>query len=120
VVRATFADGSNVPRIPPVRLGGGVYWRDANWLARVNLLHAFAQKDVSAAETTTPGYNNLRAELSYTWKKAQPAVNEPSEVSLGIVGTNLLNDDIRNAASYSKDQVLMPGASLRVFARLKY
>ena len=25
VVRATFADGSNVPRIPPVRLGGGVY-----------------------------------------------------------------------------------------------
>ena len=21
-------DGSNVPRIPPVRLGGGVYWRD--------------------------------------------------------------------------------------------
>lgn len=120
MVRATFTDGSNVPRIPPVRLGGGFYWRDANWLAKVNLLHAWAQNDVSAAETATPGYNNLRAELSYTWKKAQPAVNEPSEVSLGIVGTNLLNDDIRNAASYSKDQVLMPGASLRLFARLKY
>jgi iron complex outermembrane receptor protein len=120
IVRATFADGSNVPRIPPVRLGGGVYWRDANWLAKVNLLHGFAQNDVSAAETATPGYNNLRAELSYSWKKAQPAFNEPSEVALGIVGTNLLNDDIRNAASYSKDQVLMPGASLRLFARLKY
>ena len=25
VVRATFTDGSNVPRIPPVRIGGGVY-----------------------------------------------------------------------------------------------
>jgi iron complex outermembrane receptor protein len=120
VVRATFADGSNVPRIPPVRLGGGVYWRDANWLAKVNLLHAWAQNDVAASETATPGYNNLRAELSYTWKKAQPAFNAPSEVSLGIVGTNLLNDGIRNAASYSKDQVPMPGASLRVFARLKY
>ena len=41
-------------------------------------------------------------------------------MALGIVGTNLLNDDIRNSASYSKDQVLMPGASLRVFARVKY
>ncbi|MBR7513829.1 hypothetical protein KC219_27085, partial [Mycobacterium tuberculosis] len=42
IVRATFTDGSNVPRIPPQRLGGGAYWRDANWLAKVNLLHAFA------------------------------------------------------------------------------
>ena len=25
IVRATFIDGTNVPRIPPQRLGGGVY-----------------------------------------------------------------------------------------------
>jgi len=37
VVRATFSDGTNVPRIPPVRIGGGFFWRDANWLARINL-----------------------------------------------------------------------------------
>ena len=47
VVRATFTDGTNVPRIPPLRLGGGVFWRDDNWLMRVNLLHAFAQNDVA-------------------------------------------------------------------------
>ena len=34
IVRATFEDGTNVPRIPPQRLGGGVFYRDANWLAR--------------------------------------------------------------------------------------
>ena len=28
IVRATFTDGTNVPRIPPQRLGGGVFWRD--------------------------------------------------------------------------------------------
>lgn len=120
-VRATFTDGSNVPRTPPMRFGGGVYWRDANWFARVNLLHAMAQNDIAAAgETATPGYNNLRAELSYNWKAMRPAANAPSEMAVGIVGTNLLNDDIRNSASYSKDQVLMPGASVRVFARVKY
>ena len=40
-VRAQFEDGENVPRIPPHRLGGGVYYHDANWLARVGTLHAF-------------------------------------------------------------------------------
>ena len=121
VVRATFSDGSNVPRIPPVRLGGGVYWRDANWFARVKLLHAFAQNNVAAiAETTTSGYNDLRAEVSYTFKPEKPRADQLSELTVGVNGSNLLNRDIRNSVSYSKDDVLMPGASVRVFARLKY
>jgi iron complex outermembrane receptor protein len=121
VVRATFSDGSNVPRIPPVRLGGGAYWRDANWLARVRLIHAFAQNDISATgETTTPGYDDLRAELSYNWKAAKPRFDQLSEFTVGVSGVNLLNRDIRNSVSYSKDQVLMPGASVRLFASVKY
>jgi iron complex outermembrane receptor protein len=121
VVRATFADGSNVPRIPPVRLGGGVYWRDANWFARVKLLHAFAQNDVAAvAETTTSGYDDLRAEVSYTWKNMAPRADQLSEVTVGLSGANLLDRNIRNHASYSKDEVLMPGASVRLFATVKY
>lgn len=121
VVRATFSDGSNVPRIPPARMGGGVFWRNANWFARVKLLHAFAQNDVAAiAETATPGYDDLRAEASYTWKAEKPRRDELSEMTLGISGSNLLNIDIRNSASYSKGEVLMPGASVRLFARVKY
>ncbi len=121
VVRATFSDGTNVPRIPPMRIGGGVFWRDANWLARVRVLHAYVQNKIAAtAETATPGYDDLRAELSYKWKQANPRAGELSEMSAGIVGSNLLNRDIRNSVSYSKDQVLMPGASLRLFATLKY
>jgi len=121
VVRATFADGSNVPRIPSVRLGGGVFWRDASWLARVRLLHAFAQNDIAPiGETATPGYNDLRAELSYKWKPAKPGANDLSEVSFGIAGSNLLNEAMRNHVSYTKDEVLMPGASVRLFTTVKY
>lgn len=120
VVRATFTDGTNVPRIPPVRIGGGLFYRDANWLARVNLLHAFDQNDIAPiGETPTAGYNRLRAELSYT----QQIKNDPfglKEITVGIVGDNLLNDDIRNSVSYSKDEVLMPGASVRVFTAAKF
>ena len=120
IVRATFADGSNVPRIPPQRLGGGVYFRSAEWLARVSLLHAFAQNDVApVGETPTGGYNLLKVELSHT----EQLKNHPSGIkqyTVGIVGNNLLNEDIRNHVSYTKDQVLLPGAGVRAFASVKY
>jgi len=120
VVRATFADGSNVPRIPPLRAGGGLFWRDANWLTRINLLHAFAQNDVAPiAETTTPGYNLLKAEVSYN-TKLDPTRFGAREITLGLIGNNLLNENIRNAVSYSKDNVLMPGIGVRAFANLKF
>ncbi len=120
VVRATFTDGSNVPRIPPVRAGAGVFWRDANWLARINYLHAFAQNDVAViGETPTAGYNLLKAEISYktrldsSWFGAR-------EMTVGLVGNNLLNENIRNSASYNKDEVLLPGIGVRAFANLKF
>jgi iron complex outermembrane receptor protein len=120
VVRATFTDGTNVPRIPPVRVGGGLFYRDANWLMRVNLLHAFAQHDIAIiGETPTAGYNLLKAEVSYT-KKLKPAEFLAKEITVGIVGNNLLNDDIRNSVSYTKDQVLLPGRGVRAFANLKF
>jgi len=120
IVRATFGDGTNVPRIPPQRLGGGVYFHSAEWVARVNLLHAFAQNDIAIiGETPTAGYNLLNAEISRT----QVLKNDPlgiKQVTVGLVGNNLLNADIRNSVSYTKDEVLMPGLGVRLFANVKY
>ena len=120
VVRATFDDGTNVPRIPPMRVGGGVFYRDSNWLARVNLLHAFPQNDIAPNETPTAGYNLLRAEVSYSHKVRNPRLGEPREFIVGLRGDNLLNETIRNSVSYTKDQVLMPGAGVRAFANVKW
>jgi iron complex outermembrane receptor protein len=120
VVRATFTDGTNVPRIPPVRVGGGVYWRDSNWFMRVNLLHAFAQNDIAViGETPTAGYNLLKAEITYK-TKLDPSWFGAREMTVGLVGNNLLNENIRNSVSYTKDEVLMPGIGVRAFANLKF
>ncbi|MBR1161514.1 TonB-dependent receptor [Bradyrhizobium elkanii] len=120
VVRATFTDGSNVPRIPPVRLGGGFYWRDSNWLTRINLVHAFAQNDIAViGETPTAGYNLLNAEITYNTKLNSSWIGA-REMTLGLVGNNLLNQNIRNSVSYTKDEVLMPGLGVRAFANLKF
>lgn len=120
IVRATFEDGTNVPRIPPQRLGGGLFYRDANWLMRVNLLHAFAQNDIAViGETPTAGYNLLKAELTYK-TKLDPSWIGAREMTVGLVGNNLLNENIRNHVSYTKDEVLMPGIGVRAFANLKF
>ena len=120
IVRATFEDGTNVPRIPPQRLGGGLFYRDANWLMRVNLLHAFAQNDIAVVgETATAGYNLLKAEVSYK-TKLDASWFGAREMTVGLVGNNLLNENIRNHVSYTKDEVLMPGIGMRAFANLKF
>ncbi len=116
-VRASFANSENVPRIPPHRLGGAVYWRDANWLAKVGVLHAFRQDDIGLGETPTNGYTLLNAELSYTQRL--PGNTYVPELTIGLKGSNLLDDDVRNHVSFRKDEVLLPGANVRLFGRIK-
>ncbi|TCT05675.1 TonB-dependent receptor [Aquabacter spiritensis] len=118
-VHATFSDGSYVPRMPPHRLGGGLYWGDGAFAARVNLLHAFAQDDVAAFENTTPGYNLLNAELSYSRAVGTLGLN-PVVLTVGLTGTNLLDADIRNSASFKSEEVLLPGRNLRGFAKVTF
>jgi iron complex outermembrane receptor protein len=118
LVRATFSGGENVPRIPPHRLGGGLSYRDSNWLFRVGLLHAFRQNDIGLEETATNGYTLLNAELSYTHRFANAGAIVP-EMRIGIRGDNLLDDDVRNHVSFKKDEVLQPGASVRLFGSIK-
>jgi len=118
-VRDKFDDGTNVPRIPPYRLGGGVYLRADGWFARVNLLHAFDHLATAEFETPTPGWDDLRAEVSYT-KAVDPAVYGASEITLGLQGRNLLNDDIRNSTSFKKDEILLPGRNVRLFLTARF
>jgi iron complex outermembrane receptor protein len=118
-VDARFTDGSFVPRIPPHRLGGGAYLKSMEWFARVGILHAFAQNNLALNETPTAGYNLLKAELTYTLKVA-PNLFNVKEARFGVVGTNLLDDEVRNHVSFRKDEVLLPGRSVRFFASAKF
>ena len=118
-VRAKLDNGTNVPRIPPYRLGGGVYVRANGWFARVNLLHAFDHLATGVFETPTPGWNDLRAEVSYT-QPLDPTIYGAAEVTVGLQGRNLLNDDIRNSASFKKDEILLPGRNVRLFLTARF
>lgn len=120
-VNASFEGGGNVPRIPPHRLGGGLYYRDANWFARAGVLHAFDQDRFSVEfdEIATPGYTLVSAELSYT-SRFSGLGGLPQEMTIGLKGENLADDEVLNSASFKRrEDVLQPGASVRLFGSIK-
>jgi iron complex outermembrane receptor protein len=118
-VRATFADGTNVPRIPPMRAGAGVYWRNDDWYTRLGYLHAFTQNDFDAFDTPTAGYDLLKFQLEHRqlWRDSPWG---PVELTTGLIGDNLLNADIRNSVQFHKDEILQPGRTFKFFMNVKY
>jgi len=122
-VNAKFVGDGYVPRIPPHRLGAGIYYRDANWLARVFALHAFDQNRVAgddAKDTPTEGYTLLNADLSYTFALERETGRIATSMTIGLRGENLLDEDVRNHVSFKKDEVLQPGRTIRLYGVVRY
>ena len=117
-VRARFTKGpnSNVPRIVPIRWGGGLYWASDSLLARVAFLRTEPQKDTAAFETSTKGFTFLNASLVYR----RSFLDERIPVEFSIVGRNLNDVRGRNHVSFNKDDVLLPGRSVRFGLRVDF
>jgi iron complex outermembrane receptor protein len=108
-VRGELDNGGKVPRMPPMRYGAGfAYERDALTF-EANVLRASKQDDLATFETMTKGYTLVDAAIG--WRL--PLSNTNSDVTLRLSGHNLLDEDIRNHVSFKKDDVLLPGRSLR-------
>ena len=110
--RATFDDGSNVPRIPPYRIGGGLDWQSDPCDANFNLMWGGRQDKPGAFDTPTPGYVSLDAALAW-----RPFASDRN-IEFALVGQNLTNDIQRNASAFNKDEVVMPGRNVRFVIKL--
>ena len=117
IVKAEFDEGGNVPRITPMRYGAGVFFENEEIFARLSALRVAEQDDTAVNETQTDGYTDLRAELTYA---PQFGNLEKGAFEVGLIGRNLLDEDQRNHISFKKDDVLLPGASARLFVRFKF
>jgi iron complex outermembrane receptor protein len=110
--RATLDDGSNVPRIPPYRVGGGVSWKGTKLDTGIDLQYFGRQDKFGAFDTSTPSYVNLNAQIAWRPFDARPGIE------FAVVGQNLTDDVQRNAAALNKDVVVMPGRNVRFVARV--
>ena len=115
-VRAQFTDGignANVPRIPPMRWGGGLFYRHERADARFGFLRHQAQWDPAANELATRSFTMLDLSLLYRL----PYLEDRVAMQLTFTARNLLDEVARNAVSFTKDEVLLPGRSYRVGVR---
>lgn len=114
-VRAEFADGENVPRMPPSRIGLGLDWDRARWAGNLTWIHASSQTKIAEFETSTPAYDLLNAELSYLLPIAGRF-----EWEVYAKGHNLLDEDIRNSTSFLKEQAPQIGRNYVVGLRTRF
>ncbi|PKQ01664.1 MAG: hypothetical protein CVT73_22265 [Alphaproteobacteria bacterium HGW-Alphaproteobacteria-12] len=117
MVRAELDGGGNVPRIPPMRVGSGVFYEDDNVAATFGFLHAFEQDRIAANETETGGYTNLKGEVRVRLAGAIPG---KGGLEIALAGENLLNEEMRNHVSFKKDKVLQPGRNVRLVLTMRF
>jgi len=111
-VRARFNDDSNVPRIPPRRVGLGLEWDRESWAADLNWVHASSHNRIADYETPTPGYDLLNADVTYLLP-----TKGRTEWEAFLKGHNLLDEDIRNSTSFLKDQAPQIGRNFTLGVR---
>ena len=119
IVRATFTDGTNVPRIPPQRSAAACSGAMPNWFARVGLLHAFAQNDIAderdADRRLQPAQGGGQLHPD-----AEERTDRPHRVhARAWSATTCSTTTSATHVSFTKDEVLMPGRTVRAFASVE-
>ncbi len=122
-LRADYVDardktnGGYVPRISPLKLGTGLKYEFDRFGARLDVLHAFRQDRVATnynyegnKELITDGYTNVSMMATYKL---------PTQYNLEAFtrANNLLDEEIREHASFLKDIAPMGGRSLMIGLR---
>lgn len=111
--RATIVGGGPVPRIPALRLLGGVEAESPLVDGRLELEWVDGQGRVAAFETPTKGYTMVNASLNLRPFGAESAV------SFALSANNIFDVEARRHASVLKDYAPLPGRDLRVTMKWK-
>lgn len=103
--------GQPLPRISPARIGVGAEYGWNRFTARVDLLHASAQRRVSANELPTDAYTLVNLLFGYNFAFEKAALNAFLKVN------NLFDKEARSHASFLKDIAPLGGRAALVGLR---
>lgn len=114
LVKAEFASGENVPRIPPSKVGAELRFSGADWTGHVHVTRHGEQDDPGRLELATQGYTLLSAYADY-----HVGVGSDSELKLFIRGDNLLDEEVRTHSSMLKNFAPEPGRAISLGLRFE-
>ena len=113
-VRATIKGVGPAPRIPPLRLLGGVEAQSERLQGRIEVEWTAAQERLATFETRTDGFTMVNASLTF-----QPFASRRN-TSITLSANNIFDVDARRHASFLKDVAPLAGRDLRISARLSF
>lgn len=110
-VRAKVVGSGPAPRIPALRLLGGLEARSDRLTGRIEAEWVDSQKRVSAFETPTDGYTMVNASIAF-----HPFADN-RDTTLILSANNIFDVNARRHASFLKDYAPLAGRDLRISAR---
>jgi iron complex outermembrane receptor protein len=115
VVAENRDNNDSLPRIPPFRLGGKAELDYGNLNAGVLLRRNYNQNDTAPNESSTDGFTELEADLSYSYDLGNGML-----VTAFARANNLLDEEIRHHTSFIKDKAPRPGRNFILGARVEF
>lgn len=103
-----------LPRLSPGRLGVALDGSDLGWDWRADFTYHLGQHAVAPAETPTAGYAVAGLSFSHAFKV------EGGEGAFGLKFTNLFNSLGRDASSFLKDTLPMPGRGVEASIKVTF
>ncbi len=113
-VHATIENVGPVPRIPPMRVQGGLALNGSKVDLRGEVEWSSNQTRITAFETQTDSFTLVNAEMNYRpWGDERP-------LSFALSANNIFDVDARRHASILKDFAPLGGRDIRVTARASF
>ena len=114
MTRARIKGGQYVPRIPPLRVLGGIEAQGERVDARAEVEWTDDQTRIAPFETATKGFTLVNASIS--WRPLASA----RHLTLTLAANNIFDVEARRHASFTKDYVPLTGRDIRLTARASF
>ncbi|MFK8011717.1 MAG: TonB-dependent receptor [Marinicellaceae bacterium] len=112
--KASLSNGENVPRIPARRIGFDVGMLYGNWGINMDYVSVSDQNTIAELELPTDGYDALGLNINRVIE------HNNFETLLFLNVDNLLDEEIREHASFIKDIAPRPGRSMTAGIRFTF
>lgn len=112
--RATIRSGGPLPRIPALRVLGGIEAQSDSVTGRIEVERVNGQDRIAAFETPTKGYTMVNSSL------AIKPLGGDSKLDLTLSANNIFDVDARRHASFLKDYAPLSGRDVRIGLRFSF
>ena len=107
-------DGADVPRLPPLRVGGRLSWQSDAWRVWGSVLDADDQDDPGENEEATDGYTRWDAGVEYR------LAGNNGDLLTFLKFKNISDEEIRLSTSFLRDVAPEAGRSVELGIRYSF